>query len=140
MVHADVAAKKIARAATWLDSAEAIFSRPLEQFRADAAARDLAAFHFFLAVQGAIDLAAHWIADAGWTPPDDAGATFDSLAAHHAISQSLADEMRAVVRIRNRIAHGYSSVDSERLHAESRAGIASVRALLAAVSTESSKA
>jgi uncharacterized protein len=124
------------RSPAWLDSAATLLRRPLEDLRADAAGRDLAAFHFFLAAQESIDLAAQWVADAGWTPPDDVGSTFDVLAAHHAISQPLADEMRSVVRVRNRIAHGYASVDTDRFHAEAPAGIASVRALLAAVAAE----
>jgi uncharacterized protein YutE (UPF0331/DUF86 family) len=133
VVRADVAATKIARAAAWLDSAGAAYERPPNDLRADPAGRDLAAFHLFLAVQEAIDLAAHWVADAGWTPPDDLGATFDVLAAHAAIDQQLADEMRAVVRVRNRIAHGYASADHDRIHSEAPAGIASIRRFLAAV-------
>jgi uncharacterized protein YutE (UPF0331/DUF86 family) len=137
VVRADVAEAKIARAAAWLDSAGAAYERPLDELRADGAGRDLAAFHLFLAVQEAIDLAAHWVADAGWTPPDDVGSTFDVLAAHGAIERQLADEMRAIVRVRNRIAHGYASVDHDRIHAEAPAGIASLRRFLAAVAAAS---
>jgi uncharacterized protein YutE (UPF0331/DUF86 family) len=133
MVRADVAGTKIARAAAWLDSAGAAYDRPLEELRSDAAGRDLAAFHLFLAVQEAVDLAAHWVADAGWTPPDDVGSTFDVLAAHGAIDRQLADQMRAIVRVRNRIAHGYASVDHDRIHVEAPAGIASLHRFLAAV-------
>jgi uncharacterized protein YutE (UPF0331/DUF86 family) len=133
MVRADVVEKKIARAAAWLDSAAAAYERTLDDLRADEAARDLAAFHLFLAIQEAIDLAAHWVADEGWTPPDDLGATFDVLASHGAIDRELADQMRAIVRVRNRIAHGYASVDHDRIHQEAPAGTASVRRFLAAV-------
>ncbi len=133
MVRADVASKKIARAVAWLDSAEERYSLPAEALRADPEGRDLAAFHLFLAIQEAIDLAAHWVADAGWTPPDDVGSTFDVLAAHGGIASHLADEMRAIVRVRNRIAHGYASIDQDRIHAEAPAGIAHMREFLAAV-------
>jgi len=133
MVRADVAQKKIARAAAWLDKANATYARPVDELRVDEAGRDLAAFYLFLAIQEAIDLAAHWVADAGWTPPDDVGSTFDVLAAHGAIDPPLSVEMRDTVRVRNRIAHGYASVDHERIHAEAPAGIATLRRFLAAV-------
>ena len=134
MVRADVTAKKIARASAWLDDASRTYARPRDELRTDAAARDLAAFYLFLAIQEAIDLAAHWLADAGWTPPDDVGSTFDVLAAHGAIDRSTADAMRAIVRVRNRIAHGYASVDHDRIHGEAPAGIATLRRFLAIVS------
>jgi uncharacterized protein YutE (UPF0331/DUF86 family) len=135
MVRADVAEKKIARASAWLDKAQATYARPVDELRIDEAQRDLAAFYLFLAIQEAIDLAAHWVADAGWTPPDDVGSTFDVLAANGGIDLSLCVEMRDIVRVRNRIAHGYASVDHDRIHAEAPAGIASLRRFLAAVAT-----
>ncbi len=50
MVRPDVAARKIARASAWLDDAEAILSRPVEELAAAAKDRDLAAFYLFLAI------------------------------------------------------------------------------------------
>ena len=136
MVRADLVTKKIARATAWLDSAAAAYARPVDDLRADIAARDLAAFYLFLAIQEAIDLAAHWLADAGWTPPDDVGSTFDVLVAHDAIVRDLGDGMRAIVRVRNRIAHGYASVDHDRIHSEAASGIETLRRFLVAVATE----
>jgi len=133
MVRPDIVAKKVARAAAWLDSAAIAYAKPVGELRDDVSARDLAAFYLFLAIQEVIDLAAHWVADAGWQPPDDVASTFDVLAERGAISRDMADELRAIVRVRNRIAHGYASVDHERIHAEAPSGIATMRAFLAAV-------
>jgi len=135
VVRADLAARKIARASDHLDEAEVILGRPALELAADRHARDAAAFYLFLAIQKSIDLAAHWIADAGWPAPDDVGSTFDVLAQQAAIPADLADEMRALVRLRNRIAHGYASIDHDRIREESPAGIASLRSFLAAVGT-----
>jgi uncharacterized protein YutE (UPF0331/DUF86 family) len=93
MVRRDVAARKIARAAAWLDQAEALLATPLPAFLSDARDRDLAAFYLMLAVQEAIDLAAHGVADAGWAPPDDAGSAFEELAEHALIDRPLADAL-----------------------------------------------
>ena len=94
MVRPDVAARKIARASAWLDDAEAILSRPVEELVAAAKDRDLAAFYLFLAIQEGVDLAAHWVADAGWAVPDDAASTFDVLAERAAIDRDLATSLR----------------------------------------------
>lgn len=80
MVRPDVAGRKVARAARWLDDAESILSRGREELARDAASRDLAAFYLFLAIQECIDLAAHWVIDDGLAPPEDAASAFDVLA------------------------------------------------------------
>lgn len=135
MVRRDLASRKIARATSWLDDAATTLSRPLDEAVADPKGLDLATFYLFLAIQECIDLAAHWVADAGWIAPDDAASTFDVLADRQAITRELATKLRAAVGLRNRIAHGYALVDHRRLHAESREGIVSLREFLAAVAT-----
>lgn len=132
MVRRDVVARKIARATAWMTDAEGILSQ-LESFLADVRSRDLATFYVFLAIQEAIDLGAHWIADAGWRPPDDTASVFDVLAERNVIDGPLADALRAATGLRNRIAHGYASLDHRRLHAESRDGLQALRRFFAAV-------
>jgi uncharacterized protein YutE (UPF0331/DUF86 family) len=108
MVRADVAGKKIARAEAWLEQVEELLQGDAASFGADRRKADHASFYLFLAIQEAIDLAAHWVSDAGFSPADDVGGTFDELAAHGAITAELAGDMRAIVRVRNRIAHAAS--------------------------------
>src|SRR5437870_5597639 len=115
MFRRDLAARKIARASSWLDDADAILSRPLDTFVADVKDRDLAIFYLFLAIQECLDLAAHWVADAGWTAPDDAASTFDVLADRAAIDRDLAATLRLAAGLRNRIAHGYAMLDYGRI-------------------------
>jgi|HubBroStandDraft_3_1064219.scaffolds.fasta_scaffold24127_5 uncharacterized protein YutE (UPF0331/DUF86 family) len=133
MVKADVARQKIARGSARLGEAEAIVSRPLDEFLADPRERDLASFYLLLAIQEAIDLAAHWVADAGWSPPEDASSTFDLLASRGEIDRDLANGLRAAAGLRNRIAHGYSTLDHTRLHAEFSQGVTVLRRFLSAV-------
>jgi uncharacterized protein YutE (UPF0331/DUF86 family) len=136
MVKADLAARKVSRAKGWLDDAEEILSRPSEEFLSDVKSRDLATFYLFLTIQECIDLAAHWVADAGWEVPDEAGTTFDLLAEHGAFDQDLAVALRGAVGLRNRIAHGYGSVDHQRVHQEYRVGAEALRAFLSLVMSE----
>jgi uncharacterized protein YutE (UPF0331/DUF86 family) len=115
----------------WLDGAEALLSRPMEEFQADIQGRDLASFYFFLAVQACIDLAAYWIADAGWGPPDDAASAFALLADRQAIDLDLAEQLRAAVDLSNQIEHEYGDLDHSEAYQGFRAGITALRRFLA---------
>jgi len=136
MVRREVASARIARATAWLDDAEQIFNREAEAFVSAVKDRDLAVFYLFLALQESIDLAAHWVADAGWGAPDDAGSTFDVLAERGAIARLLADRLREGVGLWNRIAHGYALLDYNRVQSEAIRGIPAVRSFLDAVGRE----
>ena len=133
MVRRDVALSRIGRASAWLTEADRLFAMDAEQFRAATKDRDLAIFYLFLALQECIDLVAHWVADAGWGVPDDAGSTFDELADRGAISRELADRLREGVGLRNRIAHGYALLDYGRVQSEARIGIPALRSFLTIV-------
>jgi uncharacterized protein YutE (UPF0331/DUF86 family) len=136
MVRRDVASAKIARAAAWLEDATTRFGDDVDTFAIDRERRDLAIFYLFLAIQECLDLAAHWVADAGWGPVDDAASAFDELADRGAIARDLADPLRGAAGLRNRIAHGYAMLDYKRVHREAVAGLGSLRAFLTAVADE----
>lgn len=71
--------------------------------------------HVQVAVQGAIDVANHIIAeDSPWTP-EDYGSTFTTLARMGVIDASLAERLRDAAGLRNVIVHLYLEVDIERL-------------------------
>jgi uncharacterized protein YutE (UPF0331/DUF86 family) len=133
MVRRDVAGARVARATVWLADAARLFNQDPEAFVAATKDRDLAMFYLFLAIQECIDLAAHWVADAGWAPPDDAGSTFEVLADRGAIDRSVADTLRLASGLRNRIAHGYAMLDYRRVQEEAQAGIPGLRVFLEVV-------
>jgi|SRR5215203_3024985 len=136
MVKPEVVRRKVSEAASRLDKAEGLLSQPPEEFLASDDQQDLASFHLLLAIQECIDLAAHWIADEGWDPPDKTSSLFDVLASRKAIDRDLANSLGKAVSLRNRIAHGYSSVDHERIQAEYQTGVADLRRFLMAVASE----
>jgi uncharacterized protein YutE (UPF0331/DUF86 family) len=133
VVRRDIVAAKAGRARACLNDAGAVFDGTVAAFLADAKACDLALFHLFLAIQECIDLAAHWVADEGWGEPDDAGSAFDVLATRGVIGSGTATALRAAAGLRNRIAHGYASLDYGRVHREARAGLPALRRFLLAV-------
>ena len=130
MVSPDVAARKIAGASARLADADEILSLGRDAFLEDVKSRDLATFYVFLAIQDCLDLASHWVADAGWPPPGEAAEAFETLADRGVIDRELTDAMRAATGLRNRIAHGYASVDHGRLHGEFRDGSRAIRRFL----------
>ncbi len=135
MVRPEVAAARVARAQAWLADAESLLAAPPDAFVADRRGRDLALFYLFLAIQECIDLAAHWVADEGWAPPDDAGSTFDVLADRGVIARPVADGLRGAAGLRNRIAHGYAMLDYRRVQEEAREGVRPLRVFLEAVAS-----
>jgi hypothetical protein len=135
-VRPEVAGTRIARASAWLDDASRVFELDADTFIASSKDRDLAIFYLFLALQECVDLAAHWVADAGWGAPDDVASLFDVLAERSAIEKPLADTLRQGVGLRNRIAHGYAMLDYRRVRLEALAGIPNLRVFLAAVGQE----
>lgn len=136
MVRRDVAGARVARATAWLDDASRLLDQPADVFVAATKDRDLALFYVFLAIQECIDLSAHWVADAGWGAPDDAGSTFDVLAERRAIDRELADGLHLAAGLRNRIAYGYAMLEYRRVQTESQAGVPALRRFLAAVAHE----
>ncbi|HEX4953452.1 MAG TPA: DUF86 domain-containing protein [Thermoanaerobaculia bacterium] len=134
MVKLEVVSRKVARASAWLNDAEEILGSPGVAARTEVRGRDLASFYLFLTIQECIDLAAHWVSDAGWDLPDDAGASFDLLAEHGVLDRDLATTLRGAVGLRNRIAHGYATVDHGRIHDELESGVVALRNFLTLVS------
>ena len=139
MVRAEVAGQKIARAEAWLREVEDLLAVSAEQLATDGRRADLASFYLFLAIQEAIDLAAHWLADAGWPPADDVGSTFDTLAAKAAISVEIAGD--ALDRAREKPNRTRVHDRGSPAHpGEAPAGIATLRSFLSAVAVASAPA
>ena len=94
-----------------------------EVFESDVDIQDAVALSFLVAVQEANDIALHLAADESWGLPSSYAEAFDLLARNHVLTPEHARELAAVASVRNRIAHGYASVDPGRLWAELPAGL-----------------
>ena len=79
--------------------------------------RDLVSFRVYLAMQEAIDLASHLVADQGWGPAPNLRDHFNLLERNKVIPQPLAADLSAGVKIRDLIGHAYADVDPGKLHA-----------------------
>ncbi len=105
----------------------------LDAFRQDIDLQDAVALSLLVAIQEAVDLAFHISADEGWGVPASNAESFDILSRHGVIDAALAAEMAATAALRNRIAHGYASVDVDRLWREIPAGLSALERFVVAV-------
>lgn len=104
-----------------------------EALRADVDRLDAIAMSVLVVVQEAIDIAFHIASDEGWGLPATYRQGFDLLAQKGLIPSELAAQLAGAARLRNRIAHGYASVDVDTLWAELPGGVAAFEAYAAAI-------
>jgi uncharacterized protein YutE (UPF0331/DUF86 family) len=93
------------------------------EFEADIDVQDAVALSFLVAVQEANDISMHLAADEGWGLPGSYAEAFEILARNNVITADHARELAAVASVRNRIAHGYASLDPGRLWTELPVGL-----------------
>lgn len=70
-----------------------------------------------VAIEACVDIAAHVVADEGWTPPTSARASFEVLALNGRIPADLAQRLGSAAALRNLLVHDYATVDLSRLAA-----------------------
>jgi uncharacterized protein YutE (UPF0331/DUF86 family) len=105
----------------------------LEDFRADVDRQDALALSLMVSLQEAADIALHIASDEGWGIASSYAESFELLARQGVIAPDLARRMVGIAALRNRVAHGYASVDVERLWREAPVGVASLREYASAI-------
>jgi uncharacterized protein YutE (UPF0331/DUF86 family) len=85
-----------------------------------------------VALQQAADIVLHIAADEGWGIASSYAESFALIARHGVIEPDLGRRMAAVASLCTRVAHGYGSVDLERIWRETPDGVAAMREFAAA--------
>ena len=104
-----------------------------EALRSDVDLQDALAMSLLVAIQEAADIAFHIASDEGWGVPSSYADGFALLARQAVIDGALADDLSRIVAVRNRITHGYASLDVERLWSEVPAGLDALDRYAAAI-------
>jgi uncharacterized protein YutE (UPF0331/DUF86 family) len=86
-----------------------------------------------VAIEACIDLAYHVVAERGWTPPDTARGSFQTLAAHGLLPADLASRLGMAAGLRNILVHEYAEVDLDVIAQVVRERLADLRAFGAVV-------
>jgi uncharacterized protein YutE (UPF0331/DUF86 family) len=97
-----------------------------EALRTDVDLQDALAMSLFVAIQEAVDIAFHIAADEGWGIPSSYADGFTILARRGLIDAALAADLSRAVSLRKRLAHGYASLDVDRIWSEVPAGLATL--------------
>ena len=103
------------------------------ELAADTLLQDAIAMSLFVAIQEAVDIAFHIVADEAWGIPGSYAEAFRILADKGVIERTLLEPLEGCARLRNRIAHGYASVDAERVWEELPAGLSVLESFVEAV-------
>ena len=133
MIEKHVLTQRLAAIADRLERVETSIPPTLDAFLAQRTAQEVVAFNLFLAIQDALDICAHLIADRGWELPQTGREHFDVLARHGFLAPELARALGGCAGLRNLIAHAYGSLDLERLFNELPSARDALRAFAAAV-------
>lgn len=105
----------------------------LDSFVNDTLLQDAIAMSVLVVVQEAMDIALHIASDNGWELAATYREAFTVLERHGVLDATVAESMSAAAQLRNRIAHGYASLDAARLWTELPAGIAAFSAFASSV-------
>lgn len=86
-----------------------------------------------VAIQEAIDVAFHIVADEGWGVPASYAESFEILVRRGVLEADLAAELARAVAVRHRIAHGYATLDLDRFWKEIPVGLRALDGFAAAI-------
>jgi len=95
--------------------------------------QDIVVLNLQRAIQAAIDLAAHILAQQNWGLPDSLKAHFTILERQHVISPELARQLQAMVGFRNIAVHDYEAIDPDIVQAIVASRLPDLEAFAAAV-------
>lgn len=139
MTDVEIVTRKLAFLREHLDRMRDRRPDDIEKLRGDAVLRDALALSVLVVVQEAIDIAFHICSDEGWGVPATYREAFELLAQHGVIDAPLAASLSGATHLRNRIAHGYASIDVERLWADVPSGVSAFQRFAGAVAVHAEK-
>ena len=115
MVDRSLLARKVAAIRDAVGRIRSVLPSTAEAFVQDRTVREVVTFNLFLALQEAIALAAHWLADEGLAVPNSYAEVFVRLGENGVIEDRLAARLRAAAGLRNLVAHQYGVLDFGRV-------------------------
>ena len=104
-----------------------------EALRRDVDLQDAVSMSLLVAVQAALDVAMHVAAERGFGLPATYAEGFQVLERHGWLDAVTSSRLQGMAALRNRIAHGYATVDFERIWRELPHGIDAFEAFATAI-------
>lgn len=133
MVSENIIKKKINAIRHCLMRIQVYQNLSLEEFLADEDARDIVTHNLFIMLQNVIDIATHLISDLGLEEPDFLGEIPEILAKERIIADQLKKPLKAMIGLRNIIAHEYGDLNFSIIYMSIQAELDDVNQFLADV-------
>ena len=130
MVDREIFSRRLDALERYLTRAAALGEAGEAAFLADPAVYDLAERYLHLATEAAIDLANHWISDAGLRTPETNRDTFAILQEAGEVDAELAEKLRGRAGFRNVLVHLYANIDHRISYRAIRDDLGDLQALL----------
>ena len=111
MVDQEIFSRRLDALDLYLERVESLGSVCEAEFTGSPAIHDLAERYLHLAMEAAIDLANHWIADRALRTPESNRDTFSVLEESGEIDAALAERLRGWAGFRNILVHQYANID-----------------------------
>lgn len=139
MTNTQLVTRKLATLIEYSKRARKRRPESAEALAADLEQQDALAMALLVAIQEAIDIAFHIVTDERWGTPRSYVEGFEMLVKGGVILPELAAALTRGTGLRNRLAHGYASVDVARLWAELPAGLDALDEYAGAIATFSNR-
>lgn len=111
MVDTAIFSKRLDALEDYLQRLRSLGEASEAEYRAGPAIHDLAARYLHLAMEAAIDIANHWISDAGLRTPDTNRDIFVVLEQAGEIDHALSERLQDWAAFRNVLVHDYLTID-----------------------------
>ena len=111
MVDTAIFSKRLDALEDYLQRLRSLGQASESEYLADSAIHDLAARYLHLAMEATIDIANHWISDAGLRTPDTNRDIFVVLQQAGEIDPALSDRLQDWAAFRNVLVHDYLTID-----------------------------
>jgi uncharacterized protein YutE (UPF0331/DUF86 family) len=111
MVDTDILRRRIDALLGYLSRLERFRAVDRQRFVADPDTHHLAERYLHLAIEAALDIATHVIADRGYEAPETYRDAFAILAAHGVLEPELATRLQGWAGFRNVLVHAYLAID-----------------------------
>ncbi len=121
MVDAEILRRRIDALLDYLARLARFAALERDAFVADPDTHHLAERYLHLAIEAAIDIAHHLIADAGFEAPETYHDAFAILARRGALDPTLAQRLQSWAGLRNILVHAYLTIDHGQTWERSRA-------------------
>jgi uncharacterized protein YutE (UPF0331/DUF86 family) len=138
VVDSALVAAKVAAVRDATDRIRAVLPSSPETFVADRTVREIVTLNLFVAIQASLDLAVHWVTDAGWQVPGTYADAFAALANHDVVPRELATRLASAAAFRNLVAHQYGVLDARRVYALAASDLGDLDAFCAALARRAS--